>query len=669
MGIDYQVDAEGDVEMVAPQSIFEVTRAPSLSAWSQSAIVSFLRERKQYEVKVKEHSLNREARSRRCDRRHADAQDEQEDCRMVNDRVPDVTQLFASELKMDLSEEDIEERLANYFIATDRLVEDSGLSGTLGRGKVTGDDEWQRMKLCCKLLLANVTSEILKVKETTAKTGKVPQRLAKQPTTRREATANNQNTGQQRQPPRDGCLICKGAHWARECPTATAEQKAERITAGGEPAFRNAVINGVLDVPFCPDTGPDANIIGRLVFDELRDLIPSLPIDRVGPPVQVIAAGGNTMLCREKIHIDLQIVSAAGPLALTNIECLVVDAPEEELLLGRATLQSVGVDLDGVFEQLAQQHADEADVEADDIPADHVEVVGETAGDVLRRLVDEAMEVGFDGASADQLRDFVMRYADVFWLRLGHDEPAEVEPLEVRLVPGAQPYRSGVRRYPEAQRQFLRGYVSELGAAGLVERNNRSRWSCPALPVAKQGTNEFRISIDYRPVNKLTVPLAGAAPNLTVVMEAVRGVYGFGTIDFHKGFWRMPLHPNSLKCSVLLSRTGCLPPRACRKVTVAPLQENLERVMHDRGRRKSQLRGTTLVRAEDEQEAFRATLEMLERSCKLIFPDKGATVCMFTDASLTGWALVVTQVCNWQDGVPVEQQIDLWRWSIQEGPA
>ncbi|KAG1713184.1 hypothetical protein DVH05_000904 [Phytophthora capsici] len=41
---DYEYDAEGDVKMSVPQPIFEVTRAPSLKVWSQSAITTFLRE-------------------------------------------------------------------------------------------------------------------------------------------------------------------------------------------------------------------------------------------------------------------------------------------------------------------------------------------------------------------------------------------------------------------------------------------------------------------------------------------------------------------------------------------------------------------------------------------------------------------------------------------------
>ncbi|KAG6616519.1 uncharacterized protein IUM83_13072 [Phytophthora cinnamomi] len=236
----------------------------------------------------------------------------------VNDRVPDVTQLFARELKMDLSKEDIEARVANYFIAFNRLVENNGLSGMLGRGKVTSDDDRQRMKLRCKLLLANVTPEILKIDLS---------RLVD--FNHRDANVNDRAlydltieraTRQQRYH-----LI------QAEMKQNTVSKVKETTVKAGKAGVAKTLREKRDHVPFCPDTGSDANIIGQPVFDELRDLIPSLPIERVEPPVQVIAAGGNTMSCREKIPIDLQIVTAAGPLALTNIACLELDAPEEEL--------------------------------------------------------------------------------------------------------------------------------------------------------------------------------------------------------------------------------------------------------------------------------------------------------------------------------------------------
>ncbi|OWZ17725.1 hypothetical protein PHMEG_0008294 [Phytophthora megakarya] len=84
--------------------------------------------------------------------------------------------------------------------------------------------------------------------------------------------------------------------------------------------------------------------------------------------------------------------------------------------------------------------------------------------------------------------------------------------------------------------------------------------------------------------------------------------------------------------------------------TVAPLQEKLEQAMRERGRRKFQLSGATLDWTDDDMSA------MVERSCKLNFPERGATVCMFSDASLSGYAIVITQVRLWQEGIPVEEQ-------------
>lgn len=72
---------------------------------------------------------------------------------MINDRVPDVKSLFLRELKMDLTEVDVETRIAGYFMLFDCLVEDNGLSGMLGRRAAANEEGRQRGKLRCKLLL------------------------------------------------------------------------------------------------------------------------------------------------------------------------------------------------------------------------------------------------------------------------------------------------------------------------------------------------------------------------------------------------------------------------------------------------------------------------------------------------------------------------------------
>ncbi|KAG3138048.1 hypothetical protein PI126_g17094 [Phytophthora idaei] len=65
---------------------------------------------------------------------------------MMNGRIPDVKQLFARELKLDLSEVEVEARIAIYFMKVDRLAEDNGLAGMLGRGVAVDEQGRQRMK-------------------------------------------------------------------------------------------------------------------------------------------------------------------------------------------------------------------------------------------------------------------------------------------------------------------------------------------------------------------------------------------------------------------------------------------------------------------------------------------------------------------------------------------
>jgi transposase InsO family protein len=89
---------------------------------------------------------------------------------------------------------------------------------------------------------------------------------------------------------------------------------------------------------------------------------------------------------------------------------------------------------------------------------------------------------------------------------------------------------------------------------------------------------------------------------------------------------------------------------------VAPLQRKLENVMAIRGRRKAQLSGVQLVWSTEERAYFADAVKLLATAAKLSFPDADARVCLFTDASASGWATVVTQVVEWDSTKAVAQQ-------------
>ncbi|GMF40585.1 unnamed protein product [Phytophthora fragariaefolia] len=89
--------------------------------------------------------------------------------------------------------------------------------------------------------------------------------------------------------------------------------------------------------------------------------------------------------------------------------------------------------------------------------------------------------------------------------------------------------------------------------------------------------------------------------------------------------------------------------------TVHPLLSKLEAVMARRGRRKSQLAGIDLNWSVEDAAAFMTVVDMLATSNKQHFGDADARACLLTDASNTGWSIVVSQVRGWVDGKTVAE--------------
>ncbi|POM57580.1 Hypothetical protein PHPALM_37884 [Phytophthora palmivora] len=82
------------------------------------------------------------------------------------------------------------------------------------------------------------------------------------------------------------------------------------------------------------------------------------------------------------------------------------------------------------------------------------------------------------------------------------------------------------------------------------------RCSCPEPRLSTKIS-----TIDYRPVNKVTVPIGGSMPNLAVVSSGVRGTKLFAKFDMTKGFWQLPLDVDSQELMSLNGDTMYAPTR------------------------------------------------------------------------------------------------------------
>eukprot|EP00644_Phytophthora_capsici_P018228 jgi/Phyca11/127371/e_gw1.68.177.1 len=87
-----------------------------------------------------------------------------------------------------------------------------------------------------------------------------------------------------------------------------------------------------------------------------------------------------------------------------------------------------------------------------------------------------------------------------------------------------------------------------------------------------------------------------------------------------------------------------------------PLQERLDSSLTGSKTAKRIAAGIKLNLTEAEVKCFNDVKDLLGNSAMLTFPDPAKQLCVLSDASDYGWGLVVTQVGQLQDDVPIHEQ-------------
>ncbi|EQC24740.1 hypothetical protein SDRG_17367 [Saprolegnia diclina VS20] len=283
------------------------------------------------------------------------------------------------------------------------------------------------------------------------------------------------------------CWACKEkGHTVHECPTVKDEDEKGKIiretlkknktfrAMAGASATHLLTLGSKLQVPYCPDTGADLNIIPRSMVDKLSAVCPNIRVKPLATPIHCMGCNGNGFTAKDSVDIKLQIQTAAGPVNIPGAQtCYVVD-DGEEFLLSNATLKSIGIDIDRLLEQLAARQFDDDghDLATDDdddacarvpprptsgtsgVPVVPVSTTAETRRVVdaraseavvgrlpfeavagLKISIDEATAQGFPAEMRNRLWRIVTKH-DVWRTAFDpRDPPAMVAQFGIKLVP------------------------------------------------------------------------------------------------------------------------------------------------------------------------------------------------------------------------------------------
>ncbi|GJU17399.1 putative reverse transcriptase domain-containing protein [Tanacetum coccineum] len=115
--------------------------------------------------------------------------------------------------------------------------------------------------------------------------------------------------------------------------------------------------------------------------------------------------------------------------------------------------------------------------------------------------------------------------------------PVRQVEFQIDLIPGAAPVARSPYRLAPSEMQELSNQLQELADRGFI-RLSTSPWGAPVLFVKKKDRS-FRMCIDYRELNKLTVKNRYPLPRIDYLFDQLQGSSVYSKIDLRSGYHQM----------------------------------------------------------------------------------------------------------------------------------
>ncbi|GKA92628.1 putative reverse transcriptase domain-containing protein [Tanacetum coccineum] len=133
--------------------------------------------------------------------------------------------------------------------------------------------------------------------------------------------------------------------------------------------------------------------------------------------------------------------------------------------------------------------------------------------------------------------DVVREFPEVFLENLPGLPPVRQVEFQINLIPGATPIARAPYRLTPSKMQELSNQLQELADRGFIQPST-SPWGAPILFVKKKG-GSFRMCIDYRELNKLTVKNHYLLPKIDYLFDQIQGSSVYSKIDLRSGYHQL----------------------------------------------------------------------------------------------------------------------------------
>ncbi|GJY76337.1 putative nucleotidyltransferase, ribonuclease H [Tanacetum coccineum] len=132
--------------------------------------------------------------------------------------------------------------------------------------------------------------------------------------------------------------------------------------------------------------------------------------------------------------------------------------------------------------------------------------------------------------------------------------PVRQVEFQIDLIPGAAPVARAPYRLAPSEMQELSNQLQELADRGFI-RPSTSPWGAPVLFVKKKD-GSFRLCIDYRKLNKLTVKNRYPLPRIDDLFDQLQGSSVYSKIDLRSGYHQLRVRDEDIPKTAFRMRYG-----------------------------------------------------------------------------------------------------------------
>ncbi|GJS64665.1 putative reverse transcriptase domain-containing protein [Tanacetum coccineum] len=227
----------------------------------------------------------------------------------------------------------------------------------------------------------------------------------------------------------------------------------------------------------------------------------------------------------------------------------------------------------------------------------------------------------------------------------GLSPPRQVE-FRIDLIPGAAPVARAPYRLAPSEMKELSKQLQELSEKGFI-RPSSSPWGAPVLFVKKKD-GSFRMCIDYRELNKLTIKNRYPLPRIDDLFDQLQGSSVYSKIDLRSGYHQLRIREEDIPITAFRTRYGHyefqVMPFGLTNFTYSYYQRFIKEFsLISKPLTKLTQKNKPYVWGDDEEEAFQTLKLKLCSAPILSLPEGSEDFVVYCDASLKGFGAVLMQ--------------------------